>query len=241
MKRARAWGWFALAATAGLLLAASPRSAVAEAVDLQLLFAIDFSPSIDADEYALQIHGLADALRHPDVIAAITAATPNGVAMAVMQWAGPREQIVSVPWSVVADLATAHLFAGAVDKLVRPSTYGGTSIGDALARGVALLDESELRGARQVIDISGDGSTNLGDSPGPIRHRANARGIVINGLVILNEEPHLGAYYLKRVVGGPGSFVMEVAHFGDFAEAMRMKLIHEIEVSMATGPARRAD
>jgi hypothetical protein len=151
-----------------------------------------------------------------------------------MQWAGPREQVLSVPWSVVTDQASANSFAGKVDASVRPATNGGTSIGDALARGVSLLDESSLRGMRRVIDISGDGSTNLGDSPGPVRFLANSKGIIINGLVILNEEPRLGAYYLTRVVGGPGSFVMQVDNFGDFARAMRMKLIHEIEMSMAT-------
>jgi hypothetical protein len=227
-----------MAVAVGLVLSDPLRSEPAKAVDLQLLFAVDVSPSVDADEYALQIHGLANALRDPEVIDAISTATPNGVAMALMQWAGPREQVVSVPWSVVTDQASAGMFAALVDASVRPTTNGGTSIGDALARGVSLMDESGLRGTRRVIDVSGDGSTNLGDSPGPVRFLANSKGIVVNGLVILNEEPQLGAYYLRRVVGGPGSFVMEIEHFGDFASAMRAKLMHEIEMSMATHPPR---
>jgi Protein of unknown function (DUF1194) len=64
------------------------------------------------------------------------------------------------------------------------------------------------------------------------------RGIVINGLVILNEEPRLGDYYQKRVIGGPGSFVLQISNFDDFARAIRMKLIEEIEVSMAMRPLR---
>jgi hypothetical protein len=35
------------------------------------------------------------------------------------------------------------------------------------------------------------------------------------------------------VIGGPGAFVLQVDDFAGFAEAMRMKLIREIEVAMA--------
>jgi hypothetical protein len=223
-----------LAAT--LLIVGSLRAAPAEEVALQLLFAVDYSPSVDAAEYALQIHGLAQALRDPDVVDAISASAPNGVAVAVMQWAGPHEQTLSVPWTGLHDRLSAEAFAARVDALVRPVTDGGTAIGDALARGISFLAGSGFNGRREVIDISGDGSTNIGNSPAPVRLRAASSGITINGLVILNEEPLLGDYYHKRVIGGPGAFLMEVRNFDDFALAIRMKLIREIEVSMDTAP-----
>src|SRR5262245_16193972 len=105
MKRSGRWCRIACAAllAGGVGMPSSMRWASAQDVDLQLLLAVDVSPSVDADEYALQIHGLADALRHPDVINAISLAAPNGVAVALMQWAGPREQVLSVPWAVVRD------------------------------------------------------------------------------------------------------------------------------------------
>ena len=221
---------------AGLTLAGSPRLASAEEVNLQLLLAVDVSPSVDANEYALQIYGLADAVRDPAVIEAISLAAPNGVAIALMQWAGPREQVLSVPWSIVRDQATAEAFAATMETVVRPLTNGGTAIGDALASALTLLGESRFRAARQVIDISGDGSTNVGDSPAPVRARAVSLGITVNGLVIRNEERHLNTYYLKRVIGGPGAFVMDVQNFGDYARAIRLKLIREIEIAMATNP-----
>lgn len=221
----------------------STQSAWSQDVDLQLLLAVDVSPSVDADEYALQIHGIAYALRDPDVIDAISLAAPNGVAVAVMQWAGPREQLLSVPWSVVRDQATAEALAAEVETIVRPVTNGGTAIGDALARGVKLLAEGGFQARRQVIDISGDGSTNIGDSPAPVRARAVSLGITVNGLVILTDELQLDAYYLKRVVGGPGAFVLHIQSFDDFALGMRLKLIREIDMSMSTevSPARRTD
>jgi hypothetical protein len=219
-----------------MTIAYLPGPASAKEVDLQLLLAIDFSPSIDSNEYALQVHGLADALRNSDVIHAISTAAPNGVAMALMQWAGPREQVLSVAWSEIMDQASAEAFAANVDAVVRPVTNGGTAIGDALARGIALLAQSDFHGPRQVIDISGDGSTNLGDSPAPMRFRAVSSGITINGLVILNEEPRLGNYYLKRVIGGPGAFVLHIQNFDDFAQAIRLKLIREIRVAAMSSP-----
>ncbi|THK34327.1 DUF1194 domain-containing protein [Ensifer sp. MPMI2T] len=48
---------------------------------------------------------------------------------------------------------------------------------------------------------------------------------------------------MKRVVGGPGAFVLHIQSFDDFALGMRLKLIREIEMSMSTevSPARRTD
>jgi hypothetical protein len=214
------------------------RPAPAATVDLELLLAVDVSPSVSPGEYTLQVAGLANAIRHPDVIAAIRAAAPNGVAIALMQWAGPTEQALSVPWTAVSDEATAEAVAQRIDAMARPTTNGGTAIGDAIGRGIALLAENEFVAARQVIDLSGDGRTNVGNSPGPIRAYAAASGITVNGLVILNDEPDLDIYYLQRVVAGPGSFVLEADDFADFAEAIRLKLIREIAGEMtAAAPA----
>jgi Protein of unknown function (DUF1194) len=212
-----------------------PRVEAVPDVDLELLLAVDVSLSVDTQEYDLQIRGLVEALRHPDVISAIQTAAPHGVALSLMQWAGPREQTISVPWTKVRDQATAEAFAEKVSAAGRPATYGGTAIGDALERGVSLLVANDFGGARKIIDISGDGRTNEGDSPAPVRTRAALAGITVNGLVILNEEQQLGSYYQERVVGGPGAFVLQVDDFEDFASAIRMKLMREIEVALATG------
>ncbi len=227
--------WWTAFLTAGMVLANSSHPASGHDVDLELLLAVDVSPSVDSEEYALQIRGLAEALRDSDVVNAIETAAPNGVALALMQWAGPSEQAVSVPWSEVRDQASADAFAQEIDAVTRPATYGGTAIGNALDRGVSLLAENDFEGTRQVIDISGDGRTNQGDSPAPVRAHAVLSGITVNGLVILNEEPQLSSYYRERVIGGPGAFVLQVDKFEDFARAMRMKLIREIEVATVAG------
>ena len=54
----------------------------------------------------------------------------------------------------------------------------------------------------------GDGRSNDGIAPGPIRDRMAAAGITINGLCILHEEPDLLTSYTQEVIGGPGAFAV---------------------------------
>jgi hypothetical protein len=200
------------------------------------LLAVDVSVSVDSEEYVLQMRGLAEAFRHPNVIAAIRASAPNGIAVALMQWAGPDEQTYSVPWSEVRDLPTAYAFAAKIDLATRPLSFGGTAIGDALVVGISLVNENTIYGVRRVIDVSGDGRTNQGTSPGPVRAYAMSLGMTVNGLAIVNEEPQLLQYYRDRVIGGPGAFVLHANDYEDFGRAIRMKLIREIEGSLMAGP-----
>ena len=62
----------------------------------------------------------------------------------------------------------------------------------------------------------------------PLRDAAVARGITINGLVILNEEPELDRYYQANIIGGAGAFVMTTMDFHSYARAILAKLIREI-------------
>ena len=81
------------------------------------------------------------------------------------------------------------------------------------------------------------------------RDAAVAKGIVINGLPILNDNPQpfdlptpvemvLDRYYTENVIGGPGSFVIPAQDFTDFRSAILSKLIREIAGAPPT-PARR--
>jgi hypothetical protein len=219
------------ALAAGLIIGTANAAASAEIVDLELLLAVDVSASVDYDEYSLQMQGLAAAFRDPDVIAAIRASTPNGVAVALMLWAGPREQTYALPWFVVSDQWTASTFATQLSGVPRPPTSGGTAIGDALVAGISFVTGNDVAGARKVIDVSGDGRTNQGTSPGPVREYAESLGMTVNGLAIVNAEPNLVAYYTELVIGGPGAFVLPAADYRDFARAIRLKLIREIEQS----------
>jgi hypothetical protein len=212
-----------------LLALGGPRAAGAqEAVDLELLLAVDASSSVDREEFALQMQGLAEAFRAPAVISAIRAAGDRGIAVALLQWSGERRQILSVPWTRVADAAGARAFADRIAGTAREVLSGGTAIGTALEVAARELADNAYAGARRVIDLSGDGRANMGIRPSVRRDDAVAQGITINALALLNEEPGLDRYYLERVIGGTGAFVMTAADYQAFAEAIRRKLVREI-------------
>ena len=81
-----------------------------------------------------------------------------------------------------------------------------------------------------VVDVSGDGENNAGRRVLDVRDELLAKSITINGLPIIDEttSQDLDKYYEGCVIGGPGSFVIPAKGFGDFARAMRRKLILEI-------------
>ena len=93
---------------------------------------------------------------------------------------------------------------------------------------IGHIENGPFRGARRVIDVSGDGESSSGDSPDRFRDAAVAAGITINGLTILNEDPTLDQYYAEHVIGGPEAFVIAARDYEDFARAMRIKLLQEI-------------
>ena len=227
-----------LVALAGL--AAAP---VADAgqVDLELVLAVDASSSVDDLEFQLQMDGLAKAFRHPKVIEAITAATPGGLAVTLVQWSGIGIRSRAVDWMVVRDAFSSVAFAAEIDQAPRIVAGGATALGNAISYATALLQTNLYQGKRRIIDVSGDGINNEGEYAATARHRAVEAGITVNGLAILNDEPNLARYYLAGVVGGPGAFVLTAVDFADFALAIRQKLIMEItggSISEAPRPAR---
>ncbi len=125
------------------------------AVELELVLAVDTSLSIGADEYALQIGGLALAFRNAHVISAIEAAGDNGIAVALVQWGIGAQQEITVDWTHVHDRASAERFARAVEASPRRFFGKGTGITRALQFSSNLFRDNGFQGRRRVIDISG--------------------------------------------------------------------------------------
>ena len=148
--------------------------------------------------------------------------------VALLLWSGPGAHEVMLDWTSVASEGAAAELAQAVQDMPRIVRAGETAIGEALLAASALLTALPCRAARQVIDVVGDGRSNAGTPPGPVRDRLAAAGVTINGLCLLQDEPDLLDSYAAEVVGGPGSFVVPCPDYGAFAEAMRRKLIREI-------------
>ena len=200
------------------------------AVDLALVLAIDCSFSVDANEFRLQMEGLGRAFMRDDVKAAIRKGDRQRIAVAAMQWSDETNQMVVLPWTIIAGDADADEVGAVLARMPRRLAEGGTSISTALTYGAALFAAAPPA-SRRVIDISSDGRNNIGPPVNAARDRIVAQGITINALVILNEWPTLDIYFEKQVVGGQAHFVIPANDYDDYAEAIYRKLLREI-----TGP-----
>jgi hypothetical protein len=197
----------------------------ADGAGLALVFAVDVSRSVTAESYRLQHDGIARAIENPALINAIIAL--GGIEALVLEWSDPDKIAVTVGWARISNARDAGRFAARV-RASRRSSHGLTSIGSALLAAAAAFERLPEPAARHVIDISGDGMANFGPEPGPVRDALVARGITINGLAILTEEPWLASYYRRYVIGGAGAFVLIAKDFGSFADAMLKKLVAEV-------------
>jgi hypothetical protein len=207
-----------------------PNPAIAQvvAVDLALVLAVDCSWSVDANEFRLQMHGLAEAFRRPEIHRAIADGPLGRIAAVVVQWSGDLDQVTAVPWTLVADDGDAIEFARVLAATPRDVAEGATATGAAMQYSAALLHTVPVAATRKVIDISSDGRSNRGVRPGVVRDRIAAQGITINGLVILDEWPTLDIYFAQQVVGGPAHFVIAAHDYDAYAEAIYRKLMQEI-------------
>ena len=197
-------------------------------VDLALIIALDGSASVRFDEFNLIANGMGAAMRDPDVVAGLTAGPARASLVAVLLWSSVDAQEMLVDWTRIGSAADAEAFAEAVENVPRVIRAGGTAIGEALVACETLLAALPAPASRRVVDIVGDGRSNEGRAPGPVRDQMVAAGITINGLCVLNEEPDLLATYTAEVIGGPGAFAITCSSYADFAAAMRQKLLREI-------------
>jgi Protein of unknown function (DUF1194) len=223
---------------AGLVLI--PTAALAaEQVDLLLVLAVDVSRSIDAGKFQLQREGYASAISDPRVLEAIRSGHDGKIGLTLVEWSGVGAQKVVIDWTTVGDADAAK---GIGDRLLEaPRSFADrTSISGAIEFAMGHLDRAPYESARHTIDVSGDGTNNAGRDVTELRDEAVAKGITINGLVILSENPMswnpdhtnppggLDNYYRNNVVGGPNSFVMVAKDFNSFGEAIVKKLIAEV-------------
>lgn len=232
----------ALVAALGFLAAILAAPARGQPVDLELVIAVDISRSIDDEEAKLQRDGYIAALTNPRVINAIRSGPVGAIAIAYVEWAGVQYQHTIVPWTRVADAKSAESFATQITAAPRIAA-NWTAISGAIDFSLRLFDENPYKGARRVIDISGDGRNNSGRPVQDARDEAVKAGITINGLPIINDRPNfsypperdLDLYYERNVIGGPGAFVKPAESFEAFGAAILAKLIREIAGREASG------
>lgn len=207
----------------------------AQACELKLLLSWDVSASMSDREYGIQRSGTADAFRNPRVKNAI-ALSDGGIEVALMQWAGPDQQLISVPWTRLRSGTQAAAFAEFVDATERQfPERKGTAIGNSLERARAYLTHASSDCKRSVIDVSGDGISNVGIDTALQADGLAYGGTTINGLVMPSDfksgDPYM--YYVRNVARGHGAFVMDVTSYEDFPRAFQRKLLREIVLQFA--------
>ena len=221
-----------------LLVCALPTRAQ-ELVDLELVLAVDASGSVDAAEYRLQIQGVADAFRDPEVLNAIRSGPNQRIAVSLFLWAEHNLPKQAMAWYAISTADEAEAFARDVETLPRKIAAGATGIGKAIQFGVWQIEGNGYQGLRQVIDVSGDGEESPPQEYTVLLNQGRTfalnRGVVINGLPIQTSDNDLDKYYASRVIGGPAAFAEPAYGFEDFARAIRTKLIREVRYRPAIG------
>jgi hypothetical protein len=228
-----------LLALASALLGAPGVAGAAEQVDLLLVLASDVSRSVDHPKFLLQREGYAAAISDPQVLDAARSGPNQRIALCFVEWSGFGAQKLVIDWSVIDGAAAARKFGDQLLELPR-SFSDRTSISGGIEFAATQLEHAPYQASRRAIDVSGDGTNNAGREVRLARDEALAKGIVINGLVILSDRPvpwnaehtnppgGLEKYYQENVIGGPGAFVLVAENFGSFGRAIIKKLIAEI-------------
>ena len=233
---------------AGIVLV-PPVARAGDDVDLLLVLAADVSRSIDAGKFQLQRNGYAAAISDPRVLDTIRSGRNGRIGLTFVEWSGIGAQRVVIDWTAVGDAAAAKDFG---DRLLEtPRSFADrTSISGAIEFAMDRLANAPFACVRRTVDISGDGTNNAGRDVTELRDQAVAKGVTINGLVILSDSPlawnpdhtnppgGLDNYYRNNVVGGPGAFVMVAQNFNSFGQAMIAKMIAEVAQAREPKPWR---
>ena len=216
-----------------------PSASAAEGVDLLLVLAADVSRSVDQPKFQLQREGYAAAISDPRVLDAIMSGPNRRIAVCFVEWSGQGNQKLVVDWTMISDANSARAFGDQLAEAPR-SFADRTSISGGIDFAMSQLERAPYESQRRTIDVSGDGTNNSGRDVISARDAALAKGVTINGLVILSERPipwnpehtnppgGLPNYYRDNVIGGPGAFVMVAENFSSFGQALISKLIAEI-------------
>jgi hypothetical protein len=228
---------------AGTTAAATADNGRRQPVDLALVLLTDVSNSMDDREYSMVKEGYQAAFSDPEVISAILS-NSRGVAVTYVEFSGPGEFTVVRGWDILTSPASAQSFGGAIAAAPRTSA-GDTALAASLRQAAELLSTDRFGSARRIIDVASDEDADQGRSA-PVRDAIVASGITINALPFINNRP-IGTYdghmsyanaqwglqttadfYRRDIIGGPGSFLVEVHDYAAFGEALKRKLLREL-------------
>jgi hypothetical protein len=218
-------------------------------VDVAIVFAVDFSSSINPEIADLQREGHAAALTSPEIISAISQNYFGCIGVAYFEWSSPGHIRPVLPWTSICGLEDAKAAASVIRKKgdtghIRRGR-SGTSISSAIDAGSFLLDRFPGKAMKKVIDISSNGENNDGLPVRQSRLNAIAKGYTINAIVIPTEDENakqpLASYFARSVIGGSQAFVIKTTGPHDYAMALRRKLVTEVSMNIAPQFLRQTD
>ncbi|MFV2054447.1 DUF1194 domain-containing protein [Aliiroseovarius sp. YM-037] len=203
-----------------------------------LVLALDVSGSVNSTEYAQQVNGLAAALNDPDVRSLILFSADAPIAVTVFEWSSRNHQFVIQPWISLDGPAALDRVIARIRSHQKVRAGLKTAIGTALSFGAVLLEEQEQCWQR-TIDVSGDGTNNIGITPTEAYRTGAFDGITVNALVVndpasttiagtSSSSEALKNYYEDEVIHGPLAFTMVANGYADYAAAMQRKLMREL-------------
>ena len=91
-----------------------------------------------------------------------------------------------IDWNVIDGVASATHFGDSIAKAPR-SFYNSTSIGGGINFAAAQFANAPFEAERHTSDVSGDGTNNSGRYVQLARDPEVAKGVTVNGLVILTD------------------------------------------------------
>ncbi len=213
-------------------------------VDMLLCLAADVSESVTPQEYDLQRKGHASAIEDPEIVALIEKGLHGRIAALYVEWARQDQQFLGVDWRIIEDQKSASIFAEEIRDSPEPpwikAPVRNTSTGEAVQYCLRQFQKAPVKAVRSVIDISSDGTNNIGVEVSEVRDEAVSRGIVINVLAIedtadaahhfTHTRPKGGLvnYFKTKVAGGTGAFVEWAESYESFGETMKRKFLLEL-------------
>ena len=206
---------------------------------LALQLGLDVSDSVDSREYRLQLDGLATALLDSEVTLALLAIPDLPVALSIFEWSGQGARRLLLDWKLIRNETDIFEVADQLKRTSRGDMSVSTGLGNAMLYSAKRFSTAPAC-PRQVLDISGDGKNNDGPRPQDV-HASLPEHMLVNALVIgpnLNgavgararETEDLVAYFRAYVLRGPEAFVEVAIGYEDYSDAMRRKLLKEIQV-----------
>lgn len=196
-------------------------------VDAAIVFLVDMSESMDADERRILRYSHADAVVSDSVLDAIDDGEFRRVAFAYAEFG--NVPVVRVGWSIVDGRDSAERFREEI--LSSPmASLGFTGIGGGLESARVMLAFCPCRPTKRVVDVAADGKNNTHPSLYFARQALLDMGVAINGLPIEIRpwDTDITAYFAEHVIGGPAAFNLPVTGMDQLPERLRQKIVLDL-------------